>query len=182
MHGPLAVVLLDAHADTWEHYYGERYFHGTPFRRALEEGLIDPYRSVLAGHARRALQRRRTSTSRARWASTSSPATSCAPPRRHEYAQRVRQRVGDAPAFLSFDIDVIDPAFAPGTGTPEIAGLLPHEAQAFLRSLAGMSFTGFDIVEVSPIYDGPGQITAVLAANIAFELLSLRALATTPSS
>ena len=72
---------------------------------------------------------------------------------------------------------MIDPAFAPGTGTPEIAGLLPHEAQALLRSLAGMSFIGFDIVEVSPIYDGPGQITAVLAANIGFELLSLRALA-----
>ena len=119
----------------------------------------------------------KTSTSPARWASTSSPATSCAPPRRTSTRQRVRQRVGQAPAFLSFDIDVIDPAFAPGTGTPEIAGLLPHEAQAFLRSLAGMSFAGFDIVEVSPIYDGPGQITAVLAANIAFELLSLRALA-----
>lgn len=180
VHGPLAVVLLDAHADTWEHYYGERYFHGTPFRRALEEGLIDPYKSVLAGMRGGLYSARDLDEPRAMgFDIIPCDELRATPPA--QYAERVRQRVGDAPAFLSFDIDVIDPAFAPGTGTPEIAGLLPHEAQAFLRSLAGMSFTGFDIVEVSPIYDGPGQITAVLAANIAFELLSLRALATTPS-
>jgi agmatinase len=89
----------------------------------------------------------------------------------------VRDRLGDGPAFLSFDIDVIDPAFAPGTGTPEVAGLLPHEALVFLRSLAGVGFRGYDVVEVSPAYDGPGQTTAMLAANIAYEMLALSAIA-----
>nr|MBA3409024.1 arginase family protein [Solirubrobacterales bacterium] len=81
------------------------------------------------------------------------------------------------PLFLSFDIDAIDPAFAPATGTPEVAGLLPHEALALLRALAGLSFVGFDVVEVAPAYDGPGQQTAVLAAAITYELLALRAVA-----
>ncbi len=83
-------------------------------------------------------------------------------------------RTAGASCFLSFDIDVIDPAFAPGTGTPEVAGLLPHEALTLLRSLAGTSFVGFDLVEVCPPYDGPGQITSILAANIVWEMLALR--------
>jgi agmatinase len=91
----------------------------------------------------------------------------------HEYGARVRNRVGDAPAFLSFDVDVVDPAFAPATGTPETGGLTSREALAYLRSLAGIQFVGFDVVEVSPPYDGPGQPTAVLAAGIAFEMLAL---------
>src|SRR5207244_7905077 len=95
-----------------------------------------------------------------------------------DYAARVRERVGDAPVYFSFDIDVIDPAFAPATGTPEVTGLLPHEAIGFIRALAGMRFRGFDVVEVSPPYDGPGQLTALLAANIAYEFLALTALAT----
>jgi agmatinase len=89
----------------------------------------------------------------------------------------VRERAGDGPLFLSFDIDSIDPAFAPATGTPEVAGLLPHEALAHLRALAGLEFAGFDVVEVAPAYDGPGQQTALLAASIAYELLALRAVA-----
>ena len=89
----------------------------------------------------------------------------------------VRARIGDGPAYLSFDIDVLDPAFAPGTGTPEVAGLLPHEGLALLRALAGRRFVGFDIVEVSPPYDGPGQVTALNAANVAYEFLALTALA-----
>ena len=137
VHGPVGVVLLDAHADTWEQYYGERYFHGTPFKRALEEGLIDPHRSLLAGHARVASTTPRTSTSRASWGfeivtcdelRTWTPA---------QYAQRVRARIGDGPAFLSLRHRRIDPAFAPATGTPEVCGLLPHEAIAFLRALRG---------------------------------------------
>jgi agmatinase len=79
--------------------------------------------------------------------------------------------------YFSFDIDVIDPAFAPATGTPEVAGLLPHEALAFIRSLAGLRFAGFDVVEVSPPYDDAGQITALLAANVAYEFLALTAVA-----
>jgi agmatinase len=81
--------------------------------------------------------------------------------------------------FLSFDIDVIDPAFAPATGTPEVAGLTPREALAFIRALAGIAFSGFDVVELSPPYDDPGETTAILAANIAYEFLSLAALART---
>ena len=94
-----------------------------------------------------------------------------------DYSQRVRDRLGDGPAYLSFDIDVIDPAFAPGTGTPEVAGLLPHEALVLLRSLAGIDFRGYDVVEVAPAYDGPGQGTAMLAANVAYEMLALTAVA-----
>jgi agmatinase len=88
----------------------------------------------------------------------------------------VRERVGDGPAYLSFDIDVVDPAFAPATGTPEVAGLTAREALGLIRSLTGMRFCGFDVVEVSPPYDGPGQTTALLAANVAYEFLTLAAL------
>ena len=89
------------------------------------------------------------------------------------YGARVRARVGEGPLFLSFDIDVLDPAFAPGTGTPEAGGLSTREALGYLRALGGLRFTGFDVVEVSPPYDGPGQPTAVAASNVAFELLTL---------
>ena len=174
--GPLALVLLDAHADTWDSYYGEKYFHGTPFRRAVEEGLLLPERSLLAGMrgplyepadlgAAREMGFEILSTDELRGLSPG------------EYSERVRSRVGDAPAYFSFDIDVIDPAFAPGTGTPEVAGLSSHEALAFIRSLAGMRFRGFDVVEVSPPYDTAGQTTALLAANVAYEFLALTALA-----
>lgn len=173
---PLGLVLLDAHADTWDQYYGERYFHGTPFRRALEEGLLAPERSFLAGmrgplYAAADLEDARgmgfeiISTDELRALSAA------------EYGARVRARVGEGPVYFSFDIDAIDPAFAPATGTPEVAGLLPHEALGFIRSLAGIRFSGFDVVEVSPPYDGPGQVTALLAANVAYEFLALTALA-----
>jgi agmatinase len=173
-HGPVAVVLLDAHADTWEAYYGERYFHGTPFKRALEEGLIDPQRSLLAGmrgplYAASDLEEPKS------WGFE---IVSCDELRRWtpaQYGRRVRDRVGAGPSYLSFDIDVLDPAFAPGTGTPETAGLLPHEALACLRALAGVPFVGYDIVEVSPQFDGPGQVTALNAASVGYELLALTA-------
>ena len=93
-----------------------------------------------------------------------------------EYGRRAREKVGRGPAFLSFDIDVVDPGFAPATGTPEVGGLLPHEALAFVRSLAGLDFRAFDVVEVSPQLDGPAQVTAMLAANVAHEMLGLRLL------
>ncbi len=175
-HGPVALVLIDAHADTWDQYYGERYFHGTPFRRALEEGLLQPERSVLAGMRGPLYSAADLAEPRDMGfeiiAGEELRALSPA-----QYRERVDRRVGDAPTFLSFDIDAIDPAFAPGTGTPEVAGLLPHEALGFLRALAGRRFTGFDLVEVSPPYDGPGQTTALLAAAIAYEFLALTALA-----
>jgi agmatinase len=175
-HGPLALVLLDAHADTWDSYYGERYFHGTPFRRAVEEGLLRPERSLMAGM--RGPLYSASDLAEARELGFEivggdelrrlDPA---------DYARRVRDRVGEAPAFFSFDVDVIDPAFAPATGTPEVAGLFPHEALALIRSLAGMRFCGFDVVEVSPPYDTQAQTTATLAAAIAYEFLALSALA-----
>jgi agmatinase len=176
VHGPVAVVLLDAHADTWDAYYGERHFHGTPFRRAAEEGLVDAGRSLLAGMRGPLYAREDLDTARelgfeivtGEELRTLSPSA---------YGARVRERVGDGPAYLSFDVDVLDPAYAPGTGTPEVAGLLPAEALGFLRALAGMAFTGFDVVEVSPAYDGPGQVTALHAAAVAYELLALTAVA-----
>jgi agmatinase len=175
-HGPVGVVLLDAHADTWDAYYGERYFHGTPFRRALEEGLIDPHRSLLAG-MRGSLYAGSDLDEPRSWGFQIVPCDELRTWTPAEYGARVRERIGTGPAYLSFDIDVLDPAFAPGTGTPEVAGLLPHEALAFLRALAGVRFTGFDVVEVSPPYDGPGQVTALNGASIAYELLALAAVA-----
>lgn len=174
-HGPLALLQLDAHGDTWDEYFGQRYFHGTTFLRAVEEQLIDPAASVQAGlrgslYAAEDLESAREmgfavlSCDQLR---TLGPAG---------YASLVASRVGSRPVFLSFDVDVLDPAFAPGTGTPEVGGLSTAEALAFLRALRGIDLVGADVVEVSPPYDGPGQQTALAAANVAYELLSLRAL------
>ena len=176
VHGPLGLVLLDAHADVWDRYVGERYYHGSPFRRALEEGLLDPSRSLLAGMR----------------GSLYGPDDAAMPNdlgfevlrcdelvalTPEEYGARVRRRAGEGPVFLSFDIDVLDPAFAPGTGTPEAGGLSTREALGFVRALRGLRFCGYDVVEVSPPYDGPGAPTAVAAANVAYELLTLDVLA-----
>jgi agmatinase len=176
VHGPVALVLLDAHADTWDAYYGERYFHGTPFRRALEERLIDPSRSVLAGMRGPLYAAADLETPREMGFEVISgeELVRLSPA---EYGERVRARIGNGPVFLSFDIDVLDPAFAPGTGTPEVAGLDSREALAYLRGLAGISFSGFDVVEVSPPYDSPGQVTALHAAAVAYDLFALLAVA-----
>jgi agmatinase len=176
-HGPLALVLLDAHADTWDQYYGERYFHGTPFRRAVEEGLLLPERSVLGGmrgplYGPGDLQDARDMGFDLL---TGEEMHALGP---DGWGTRVRERVGDAPAYFSFDVDFLDPAYAPGTGTPEVGGASTADAQRLLRSLAGMSFVGFDVVEVSPPYDSPGQQTALAAANIVYEMLALTAIAT----
>jgi agmatinase len=175
VHGPVPVVLLDAHADVWDQYYGERYFHGTPFRRGVEEGLVDPSRSLLAGMRGPLYSRADVEAPRELGFEVISgdELRALSPV---DYADRVKSRVGDGPAYLSFDIDVLDPAFAPGTGTPEVAGLQPREAIDLLRALKGMRFSGFDVVEVSPPYDGPGQLTALHAAAVAYELLALLAI------
>jgi agmatinase len=175
-HGPLALVLLDAHADTWDDYYGERLFHGTVLRRAAEEGLLDPARSLIAGirgslyapedlEQARALGFELIAIEELRGAGAAA------------FAARVRQRAAGAPALLGVDIDMVDPSAAPGTGTPEVGGLLAAELLALLRALAGMRFVGFDVVELCPPYDSPGQISALLAANIAYEMLALAAIA-----
>ena len=176
VHGPVGLVLLDAHADTWDQYYGERYFHGTPFRRAVEEGLLDPSRSLLAG-MRGPLYDAADARQPVEMGFEVIPGERLQAMRPEEYGRRVRERIGDGPVYMSFDIDVLDPAFAPATGTPEVTGLYPREALAFLRALAGIAFTGYDLVEVSPPYDSPGQVTALHAAAVAYEMLALLAVA-----
>jgi agmatinase len=171
----VAVVLLDAHADTWDEYYGERLFHGTVFRRAAEEGVVAPERSVLAGMRGGLYSAADVAEARSLGFDVVPDAElrSLGP---DGFSSRVRARVWDGPAVLGFDVDVVDPAFAPGTGTPEVGGLTSRDALAFVRSLAGMRFRGFSVVEVSPPYDGPGQPTALLAANVGWEFLALSAL------
>ena len=176
VHGPLGLVLLDAHADVWDAYYGERYFHGTPFRRALEEGLLEPGCSLLAG-MRGGVYDEGDVRLPAELGFEVIPSEELVTLSAEAYAARVRSRVGEGPLFLSFDVDVLDPAFAPGTGTPEAGGLSTREALGFVRALRGLRFSGFDVVEVSPPYDGGGQPTAIAAANVAFELLTLDVLA-----
>jgi agmatinase len=175
-HGPLALVQLDAHGDTWDEYFGQRFFHGTTFKRALEEGLIEPQASVQAGLRGSVYGADDLESAR----EVGFAVLSCDQLRRLEpgsFAGLVRERAARRPVFLSFDIDVLDPAFAPGTGTPEVGGLSTAEALSFLRALRGIELAGADVVEVSPPYDGPGQPTALAAANVAYEILSLRALA-----
>lgn len=174
VHGPLALVHLDAHADVWDQYYGVAYFHGTVFRRAIEEGLIDAARSVQAGMRGTLYGKDDVEAPRK---------LGLAPIYMHElvdlgpagYGDFVRRRVGDAPAFLSFDIDFVDPGFAPGTGTPEVGGPSSGDAMAYIRALTGIDFRGFDCVEVAPAYD-PTQATAWVAASACHEMLSLLAL------
>jgi len=174
VHGPLALVHLDAHADVWEQYFGVRYFHGTVFKRAAEEGLIEPGRSVQAG-LRGTLYGAADveEPGRLGFDAIGMPELERLGP--EGYGERVRSRVGDAPAYLTFDVDFVDPAFAPGTGTPEVGGPTSAQAMAFLRALTGIDFRGFDCVEVSPPYD-PAGITAWLAASACHEMLSLAAL------
>jgi agmatinase len=173
-HGRMALVHLDSHTDTWDEYFDQRYFHGTTFRRATEEGLIEPAASVQAGM--RGPQFAPTDLEDARSLGfTVVPSEELRRLGPEGYAKLVRAQVGDRQAFFSFDIDFLDPAFAPGTGTPEVAGFSTAEAVALLRSLRGLRLVGADVVEVSPAYDGPGQPTALAAANVAFELLALHA-------
>jgi agmatinase len=178
-HGPLCLVQLDAHGDTWEEYFGQRYFHGTTFKRAVEEELLDARASVQAG-MRGSLYGPddiRASEQLGFTVIQSEELRALGP---EAYARLVHAKVGERPVFLSFDVDFLDPAFAPGTGTPEVAGFSTAEALAFLRALRGIRLAGADIVEVSPSYDGPGQQTALAAANVGFELLALRALGGAP--
>jgi agmatinase len=173
-HGSLALIQLDSHHDLWDEYFGQKLFHGSVVRRAVEEGLVDPSRSVQAG-----LRGSLGSVEEAGYpaelgidALTYEELAAVGPA---GFSQRVRNRVGDAPCFLTFDIDFVDPAYAPGTGTPEVGGPSSREALTYVRSLAGLDFRGFDCVEVSPPFDPAGQ-TAFVAANACFEMLSLLAL------
>ena len=174
VHGPLGLVQLDSHHDLWDEYFGQKLFHGSIVRRAVEEGLIDPARSVQAG-LRGSLTARDDAELPRQYGIDALTYEELAALGPGEFSTRVRERVGDGPCFLSFDIDFVDPAFAPGTGTPEVGGPSSREALTYVRSLAGLDFRGFDCVEVSPPYD-PAGITAFVAANACFEMLSLLAL------
>jgi agmatinase len=174
VHGPLGLVQLDAHHDLWDEYFGQRLFHGSVVRRAVDEGLVDPARSLQAG-LRGGLNAAADADLPATLgidALTFEELSALGP---GKFADRARQRAGTGPCFLSFDVDFVDPAFAPGTGTPEVGGPSSREALTYVRALAGLDFRGFDCVEVSPPYDA-GGVTAFLAANACFEMLSLLAL------
>jgi len=174
VHGPLALVQFDSHPDTWDVYFGEKHTHGTPFRRALEEGLLDTSRSIQIGM-------RGSIYDQSDWDDAREMGFDLVPTDEvrklgiPDVIDRMRERAGDAMVYISFDVDFVDPAFAPGTGTPEIGGFTSREAQEFVRGLSGLEIVGCDVVEVYPAYD-PAQITALLAANVAHELLSLIAL------
>jgi agmatinase len=174
VHGTLALVQLDAHHDLWDEYFGQKLFHGSVIRRALEEGLIDGGRSVQAG-MRGSLSTASDAALPGDFGIDGIPYEELAAIGPAGFSERVRDRVGDAPCFLSFDIDFVDPAFAPGTGTPEVGGPSSREALTYVRSLAGLDFRGFDCVEVSPPFD-PSGVTSIVAANACFEMLSLLAL------
>jgi agmatinase len=174
-HGPLCLVQLDAHADTWDEYFGQKYFHGTTFKRAVEEGLVIASGSVQAG-MRGSVYGPDDLRVSEQLGFTVLPSEELRALGPDAYGRLVKAAAGDRPVFLSFDVDFLDPAFAPGTGTPEIAGFSTAEAVGFLRALRGLNLVGADIVEVAPAYDGPGQQTALAAANVGFELLALRAL------
>lgn len=174
VHGPLALVQLDSHHDAWDEYFGQKVFHGSVVRRAVEEGLVDPERSIQAG-LRGSLTEAGDALLPSALGLAAIPYEDLRALGPERFSERVRERIGAAPCFLSFDIDFVDPAFAPGTGTPEVGGPSSREALAFVRSLAGLDFRGFDCVEVCPPFD-PAGVTAFLAANICFEMLSLLAL------
>jgi agmatinase len=168
--GAGALIHFDAHVDTWPDNFGQVYAHGCVFHHAITEGLIDPRRMVQIG-IRSPVSREVHDWTLAQGvtmitAQEVHEATAAA------VAKRIHEVVGDAPVYLSFDIDVLDPAFAPGTGTPEIGGLASWQGQAILRRLHGLRFTGMDVVEVAPAYD-VAEITALAGATMAWEYLCL---------
>ncbi|MGG1662167.1 agmatinase [Brevibacillus sp. NRS-1366] len=173
-HGPVALLQFDAHSDTWDSYFEQKYNHGTVFRRAIEEGLLDVSRSIQIGmrgglygiediEDARNLGLELYTTNQYKRAGV------------QNMLGVIHQRVGKGTVFLSFDIDFLDPVYAPGTGTPEVAGASIDDALAFVRGLTGINFVGFDLVEVLPAYDH-GQITSAAAANIIYEFITLIAL------
>ena len=173
-HGPVALIHLDSHTDTNDQYFGRPYYHGSMFRRAVEENILLPANSIQVGmrgsvYSKNAYDE---STSLGFKVVTMSAVRQIGLQRLIEI---IKGRVGQNKVFVTFDIDVVDPAFAPGTGTPEVGGLTSSEAIELIRGLKGLNFVGFDVVEVLPDYD-VAEITALLAANVIYEFLSLIAL------
>ncbi|AGI21984.1 3-guanidinopropionase GpuA [Pseudomonas sp. ATCC 13867] len=171
---PIGMVHFDAHSDTNDRYFGDNpYTHGTPFRRAIEEGLLDPKRTVQIGIRGSIYDADDEAFAREQgirvihmeeFADLGVAAT----------LAEVRRVVGQGPTYVTFDVDVLDPAFAPGTGTPEIGGMTTLEAQHMIRGLQGLNLIGADVVEVSPPFD-QGGATALVGATMMFELLCVLA-------
>jgi len=173
-HGPVAVIHFDSHSDTGDKRFGRKFTHGTPFRRAIEEELIMVDHSIQVGMRGSIYSRDSLNAAR----KLGFDLITTAEVQRQgidTLIKRIHDRVGDAKAFVSFDIDFVDPAYAPGTGTPEVGGFTSSEALRVVRGLKGLNLIGFDLVEVLPQYD-PSQITALLASNIVYEFMSLIAL------
>jgi agmatinase len=168
--GPVGLVHFDAHVDTWPTNFGQTYAHGSVFYHAIQERLIEPKHMIQVGI--------RSPVQREVWDWTIDRGVTVLTAQdvhaigAAAVAQRVHDVVGDSAAYLSFDIDALDPAFAPGTGTPEIGGLASWQAQAILRRLSGVAFVGMDVVEVAPAYD-VAEITALAAATVVWEYLAL---------
>jgi agmatinase len=173
--GPVALVHFDAHLDTWQTYFGAPVTHGTPFRRAAEEGLFLDSHSMHIG-IRGPVYAASDLEEDAELGFRTVTAMEIERIGVEGTLSRIRERVGDAPLYISIDIDVLDPAHAPGTGTPEAGGLTSRELLGVLRGLAGAPLVGADVVEVSPAYDH-AEITAVAAAHVSYELLALMLLA-----
>ncbi len=171
---PLGLVQFDAHSDTNDTYFGENpYTHGTPFRRAIEEGILDPTRMVQVG-----IRGSMYSVNDLDWAHAQGMRVI----EIEEYFDlgpdnviaEIRRVVGDAPTYVSFDVDGLDPVYAPGTGTPEVGGYTTHEAQRMIRGLRGLDLVGADVMEVAPPFDSAG-VTALTGASLMFELLCVLA-------
>ncbi|MFL6288158.1 MAG: agmatinase [Actinomycetes bacterium] len=171
LHGPVALVHFDAHLDTWDTYFGAPFTHGTPFRRAWEEQLLLSDHAMHVG-IRGPLYSPQDLTDDESFGFSIVHCHDLDTIGVPEVVRRIRARVGDAPVYVSIDIDVLDPAHAPGTGTPEAGGLTSRELLAMLRGLAGINLVGADIVEVSPPFDH-AEITSIAAAHVGYELLSL---------
>lgn len=177
-HGPVSLIHFDAHLDTWDTYFNAPYTHGTPFRRASEGGVLELDSSAHVG-IRGPLYSRSDLTDDKRLGFAAVTTVDIAKRGVDEAIDRVRERVGSGPVYVSIDIDVLDPAHAPGTGTPEPGGLTTRELQLILRGLDGLDIIGADVVEVAPAYDH-AELTTIAAANVVYEFLGLFALANAP--
>ncbi len=173
-HGPVALIQFDSHADTMEAYFGKRYNHGTPFKRAVEERLILTEHSIQVGIRGSVYSKDDLEVSKDLGLELVTAVEI------HKMGilsiiERIRKRVGNANVFITFDIDFVDATYAPGTGTPEVGGFTGVESLEIIRGLKGLNLIGCDVVEVLPAYD-PTQVTAFLASSIAYEFISLIAL------
>ena len=171
IHGPVAMLHFDAHLDTWDTYFGAAYTHGTPFRRAFEEGLLDMDALSHVG-TRGPLYGKQDLEDDKRFGFGIVSSADIYRRGADAVVQQLRERIGDRPLYISIDIDVLDPAHAPGTGTPEAGGMTSRELLEILRGLADLNVVGADVVEVSPAYDH-AELTGVAAAHVVYELVSM---------